>query len=299
MQDKISARQRPFLGVMAAAVSALLILSPAANAWEINFNENHLAATPDINGIPQGLIIDNEYATPGNITGDSSLTATFTGRWKDGSTNDTNGWRRPLVLFDSNNPTGGDGDLGAPFTHVTTGQVKNPGNILIIHEQYHEQYSGCRNSGGSSVVGYTNTNGYTQNAVSCDNPDDNASGGRFEINFNKDITLSSIDFFDIEGAETTNDNEIKLFDANGNQIMDNAFYTPDTGGDNKWAAVDFGDIGGIRRIEIGCKGSCAIGDIKGVNDTPPAIPEPAGVGFLLAGLGWVMMMRRRRRSAAC
>jgi len=127
-------------------------------------------------------------------------------------------------LFDSNNPTGGDGDLGAPFTHVTTGQVKNPGNILIIHEQY----SGCRNSGGSSVVGYTNTNGYTQNAVSCDNPDDNASGGRFEINFNKDITLSSIDFFDIEGAETTNDNEIKLFDANGNQIMDNAFYTPFT-----------------------------------------------------------------------
>lgn len=253
MQDKISARQRPFWGVMAAAVSALLILSPAANAWEINFNENHLAATPDINGIPQGLIIDNEYATLGNITGDSSLTATFTGRWKDGSTNDTNGWRRPLVLFDSNNPTGGDGDLGAPFTHVTTGQVKNPGNILIIHEQYHEQYSGCRNSGGSSVVGYTNTNGYTQNAVSCDNPDDNASGGRFEINFNKDITLSSIDFFDIEGAETTNDNEIKLFDANGNQIMDNAFYTPDTGGDNKWAAVDFGDIGGTGGSRLGVR----------------------------------------------
>ena len=249
MQDKISARQRPFWGVMAAAVSALLILSPAANAWEINFNENHLAATPDINGIPQGLIIDNEYATPGNITGDSSLTATFTGRWKDGSANDTNGWRRPLVLFDSNNPTGGDGDLGAPFTHVTTGQVKNPGNILIIHEQY----SGCRNSGGSSVVGYTNTNGYTQNAVSCDNPDDNASGGRFEINFNKDITLSSIDFFDIEGAETTNDNEIKLFDANGNQIMDNAFYTPDTGGDNKWAAVDFGDIGGTGGSRLGVR----------------------------------------------
>jgi len=249
MHDKISARQRPFWGVMAAAVSALLILSPAANAWEINFNENHLAATPDINGIPQGLIIDNEYATPGNITGDSSLTATFTGRWKDGSTNDTNGWRRPLVLFDSNNPTGGDGDFGAPFTHVTTGQVKNPGNILIIHEQY----SGCRNSGGSSVVGYTNTNGYTQNAVSCDNPDDNASGGRFEINFNKDITLSSIDFFDIEGAETTNDNEIKLFDANGNQIMDNAFYTPDTGGDNKWAAVDFGDIGGTGGSRLGVR----------------------------------------------
>ncbi len=249
------------------------------------------------------MIIDDEYATPGNITGDSSLTATFTGRWKDGSSNDINGWCRPLVLFDSDNPTGGDGDLGAPFTHVTTGQVKNPGNILIVHEQY----SSCRNSSGASVVGYTNTNGWTQNAVSCDDPDDNASGGRFEISFNfhltrtsrnKDITLSSIDFFDIEGAETTNDNEIKLFDANGNQIMDNAFCTPDTGGDNKWAAVDFGDISGIRRIEIGCKGSCAIGDIKGVNDTPPVLPEPAGAGFLLAGLGWVMMMRRRKAATA-
>ncbi len=292
MLSKLLACRRSVWGVLAAAVSALLILGQpahATNSWIITGDENHLPSSPPIGGIPQGTIIDDEYSSTGTISGDSSLTATFAGRWKDGSGNDTSGWRRPIVLFDSNNPTGGDGDFGAPFTHVTTGQVKNPNNIMILHEQY----SSCRNASGSSVVGYTNTNGWTQNAVSCDGPDDNASGGRFEITFNKDIILSSIDFFDIEGSETTNDNEIKLFDANGNQIMDNAFYTPDTGGDNKWAAVDFGDVGGIRRIEIGCKGSCAIGDIEGKTSGPPAIPEPAGVGFLFVGLGWMMMRRRR------
>ncbi|MCK5346144.1 MAG: hypothetical protein KAR20_22190, partial [Candidatus Heimdallarchaeota archaeon] len=76
------------------------------------------------------------------------------------------------VIFDTRNVTGDDYDL------VPEGyDIDNDGNVLIIHE--------TKNCG----------------ATSCDEPDDEASGGTFYFDFASLITLKSIDFFDIETDE--------------------------------------------------------------------------------------------------
>jgi len=273
-------------GVLAAA----LVISSSVHAWTIDFEDSFLdLPNPVVSGQVQGRIIDDEFSTPGlidptAIDHDPTLTASFDGFKLNGNNN-------PLVLFNSNSPTGGDYDLGAPFTHADTNQVLNPGQILILHEQ--PRY--CRKANGARV------NGNNANAVSCDDPDDRANGGEFQIEFNKAVTLQSIDFFDIEYNETLPpdpNNEITLFDVNGNQILGaGAFYTPSTGGDNKWKDVIF-NVAGVAKIKIKCSGSCAIDNIRGTDDgTPPTgVPEPSTVLLFAAGLiggGWY---RRRKKT---
>jgi hypothetical protein len=281
--DNLKREYRPRLLVTAIACAFIAVASPAS-AWEINFEDSFLDLTPSVvGGEFQGRIIDDEFATPGRIsTTDPSLTAIFTGYSGGASGNTT-----PPVLFDTNNPTGGDTDLGAPFTNVATGEVLLPGYILILHEKPNK----CRNSSGAQVQFSTGT------AVSCDDPDDIGArpAGRFEIEFNKPITLQTIDFFDVETAESGPgpNNEIVLYDVDGSQILDNGpFYTPDTGGDNKWSQVVFNTIG-VKKIELRMAGSGGIDNITG---DIGAIPEPGTSAAFLAGLMVLGVARRRRRA---
>lgn len=277
-------------------VSAALLISAPANAWTIDFEDSFLdLPNPVVSGQVQGRIIDDEFSTPGLIDPtatdhDPTLTASFSG-FK------TNGNNNPIVMFDSDNPTGGDYDLAAPFYHYgndanhTNGEILNPGQILILHEQPYY----CRNAAGGRV------NGNSSSAVSCDDPDDRI-GGMFVIEFNKAITLESIDFFDIEYAEGHPDgpsNEILLFDINGDQILTaGPFYTPSTGGDNKWKDLDF-NVAGVAKIKINCEGSCAIDNIKGTNsgDPPSEVSEPSALLIFGVGLFGAGVLRRRRRIA--
>ena len=272
-------------------LSTALLLSAPASAWEINFEDSFLdLPNPVVSGQIQGRIIDDEFATAGRIDPnavdhDPTLTATFGAFRPNGSTNQV-----PAVLFNSNAYTGGDPDLAAPFFHADTNVVKNPGQILILHEQP----SNCRNASGGQV------NGNSSSAVSCDDPDDIGArpGGRFEIEFNKAITLTSIDFFDVEEPEPGPDatNEILLFDVDGNQILDGSpFYTPDTGGDNKWKEVVF-NVVGVKKIEIRMAGSGAIDNIRGTNNPQSdQIPEPSTILIFGAGILGAGIARRRRR----
>ena len=272
-------------------LSSALLLSAPASAWEINFEDSFLdLPNPVVSGQVQGRIIDDEFATAGRIDPnaadhDPTLTAMFSAFRPNGSTNQI-----PAVLFNSNSPTGGDPDLGAPFFHADTGAVKNPGQILILHEQP----SNCRNASGGQV------NGNSSSAVSCDDPDDIGArpAGRFEIEFNKAITLTSIDFFDVEEPEAGPGatNEILLFDVDGNQILDSApFYTPDTGGDNKWKEVVF-NVVGVKKIELRMAGSGAIDNIRGTNiPQSDEIPEPSTMLIFGAGMLGAAIVRRRRR----
>ena len=273
-------------------VSAALLMSAPASAWTIDFEDSFLdLPNPVVYGQVQGRIIDDEFSTPGLIgvgatDHDPTLTASFSG-YK------TNGYANPVVMFDSNNPTGGDYDLAAPFYHNgtdanhTNGEILNPGNILILHEQP----SYCRNASGGQVSGNSSS------AVSCDDPDDRI-GGMFVIEFNKGITLESIDFFDVESSEANSNNEILLFDISGDQILSaGPFYTPSTGGDNKWKDVVFG-VAGVAKIKIKCEGSCAIDNIKGTQPGDPpvnTVPEPSSLLVFGLGIFGVTVLRRRQR----
>jgi hypothetical protein len=267
----------------------VLLISVTASAWTIDFEDSFLdLPNPVVSGKQQGRIIDDEFSTPGLIDPtatdhDPTLSASFDGFKTNGNTN-------PLVLFHSGNPTGGDYDLAAPFTNPHTGEVKNPGQILILHENPRN----CRKSSGRR------TNGNNASAVSCDNPDDLADGGMFVIEFNKAVTLQSIDFFDVEYSEAHQNgpsNEILLFDINGDQVLrGGAFYTPSTGGDNKWKDLAF-NVGGVAKIKINCEGSCAIDNIKGGNDGDPPgneVPEPPALLIFAMGLIGLVAYRRRR-----
>lgn len=224
------------------ALAAAVALAPNAAALVIDFE-----------GLGAGTIVDNEYADLGitisALNFDNNLDL--------------------AVVFDTNNPTGGDSDLGGPFTAGPDNNLGSiaPGNVLIIQEN-----DNC-------------------NALTCTTPDDEGSrpGGQFTFEFDQAVTLNSIDFFDVELPEAGpgEDNRISLFDINGGLIALN-FFTPDTGGDNQWARTFFG-VEGVARIVINMGGSGAIDNID-----VTVVPVPAALPLFLTALGGLGFMRKRK-----
>lgn len=97
-------------------------------------------------------------------------------------------------------------------------------------------------------------------------------------------------------------NEVRILDVDGNQIMDDAFYVPSTGGDNKWAMLNFGGVRQISTINGDLSGGSqfqtASFDTTGYNPEDPAaidIPEPASAPMLVLGLGALAWLHRRYR----
>ena len=213
------------------------------------------ASVIDFEDQAPGTIIDTEYASVVDI-----------------SVINRGGGPNLGVLFDTTAETasGGDDDLLGPFnTHnpeLASGFVT--GNVLIIQE--HDK------SCDTDV---------------CTNPDDEGSrpAGTFIFNFVSVITLESIDFFDVETAENgkTENNRIRLFDSDNNEIPDE-FFTPDTGGDNMWNQLVF-NVEGVKRIELNLGGSGAIDNIRYT-----VIPVPAAVWLFGSGLIGLIALARRK-----
>ena len=212
------------------------------------------AITIDFEDIQAGTIVDDEY----NILGATISAFNF-----------SNGLDL-AVVFDTNNPTGGDTDLGGPFTAGPGNNLGSisPGNVLIIQEN-----DNCDDS-------------------SCTTPDEEGSrpAGQFVIEFDVAVRLDSIDFFDIELPEAgpTDDNLISLFDSSGS-LIDLLFHTPETGGDNQWMRSIFG-VEDVSRIEINMGGSGAIDNIT-YTQTP--VPVPGALILFVSALGGFGFMRKR------
>jgi hypothetical protein len=218
------------------------------------------AAVLDFEGFGLGRVIDDEYAgvavsgKNGGVGPDAAIT------------------------FDTANPTGGDYDLGGPFSSPHNDALSrsfDPGNVLIIQEQDTCDFG----------AGY------------CREPDDTGGGGVFNIEFDSAVRLESIDFFDIEFDEdnANPDSEIHLFDASGAEIQAGTFFVPFTGGDNTWNQLSIG-VGGVKRLQIELAGSGAIDNIVYASDVVLATPVPAaGLLFFsgLMGLGVVARAKGR------
>ena len=208
-------------------------------------------------GFNKGTIIDDEYAISHGVT--------IRGYNSDRNADNI------AVVFDTLANNTADPDLEAPF-YNTDGKnlgTANPGNVLIIHEHPGE----C-------------------NATSCGNdPDDEGSrpAGYFDLVFDQEVTLNSIDFFDVEAAENGNTWRNKItFTGSGSY---SPMYTPATGGDNTWTRLDF-NLVGVSSVRIRLGGSGAIDNIN----YSMQVPTPSVFLMFAAGLVW--LARRRRTLSA-
>lgn len=224
------------------ATVCLLLASSAASATVVDFDD-----------YSAGTIIDDEYAAgpgPGGV---------FI------SADNFNNALDVAVVFDTNNITGGDTDLRAPFFRGD--EALSPGNVLIIQE-----------NGPCS-------------ATACDVPDDEGAraAGKFILEFVVPVILESIDFFDIEEPESMG--SIQLFDNQG-ALLPDMFAVPDTGGNNTWDSVVF-NVVGVKRVEILMGGSGAIDNIAF-----SVIPVPAAAWLFSSSFLLLAGLRRRMVQSA-
>lgn len=216
-----------------------------------------MPVTVDFEAYAAGTVIDDEYASLG-------LTISATG----GS--------NQAMVFDTNNPTGGDTDLAGPFDTPTSGGTDNfsPGNVLIISED-----------GDSS------------------DPDDNARGGTITFAFDHLVEFIDINIFDIDLGET-----LDLTFAGGS-LEDSAMITGDLVGNGNYLsfATTFLAIRGqtieeflgfpltFTTLTLSFSGSGAVDDLKFAPVSE--VPLPAAAPLLLMGLGGLSLASRRRRKA--
>lgn len=214
------------------------------------------ATVINFDDLAPGTIVDSEYASLVDIRVDNRGGGPDLG-----------------VAFDTTDltPAGGDYDLVGPFNTYNPDLTNGfeTGNVLIIQEH-----------------------SYSCDGNTCGTPDDEGSrpAGTFYFEFNTVITLESIDFFDVETAEngTTDNNAIRLFDVDNNELMPGTFFTPDTGGDNMWDQLTF-NVDGVKRIELNLGGSGAIDNI-----TFTVVPVPAAAWLFGSGLIGLIGLARRK-----
>lgn len=174
-----------------------------------------------------------------------------------------------LVIFDSTQPgtrDDGDPDLGSPFTNAA-GETSNPGNILIIGET----------PGADSSPGDTDSN-----------PDDNGRGGQIIFTFRSPITFTGFSVFD-------NVTDFNVFSNLGSILPD-----VDLALENDFATFVESDLNGnavgISSLTFDFERSS--GAIDGLTFEVAAVPLPASLPLLFAGLGGLGLVARRRKNAA-
>lgn len=186
------------------------------------------------------------------------------------------------IVFDTTDPgtaADGDPDLGAPFYDAFTGPAPrsgtptatanklNPLNVLIIGEKP------SADSGPDT------------------NPDDNGRGGMISIAFDIAVTFMGFDLFDdVDGfVAEGRDGDGNLVGTSGPISMDYDNQFTSLGGLN-WENVSL--------LTFDFKGASGAIDSLAFADPDggPVVPVPAALPLLLAGIGGLGLLGRRRKS---
>jgi len=136
-----------------------------------------------------------------------------------------------VIIFDSNNPTGGDLDLGGPW-----------GNILIIAEDNVD-------SNGDGLV---------------DDPDDEAKGGIIIFYSNNSCSTLGFDLIDFEENEGNSGTLVIILESGGSVNIPFTDFEGSVWGDNSHNSISIPaeDIGGtFKQVEFHFNGSGAIDNI--------------------------------------
>ncbi len=209
-------------------------------------------------------------AAPVTLSFDGVGAGTVISNQASGLTVSAMGGSGEAITFDTNNPTGGDADLGGPFTRVGPDLGSVPAeNVLIISED------------GDLA-----------------DPDDNASGGTFSFDFDDVVTFIGFDGVDLTDAganlivrlfDAEDDDEIFSFDFGaelGLDVGDNEFFS-------FFANVFGSGVDGVGLAQIELTGSGAIDNL--VFD-PEVVPLPGAFALLFSGVAGLGFAMRRGRS---
>ena len=146
------------------------------------------------------------------------------------------------IIFDSNNPTGGDNDLGRPWKTGNLPSNTDLGNIIIIAEDDVD-------SNGDGLV---------------DDPDDEAQGGKIIFQSSNSCSTLGFTLIDFEEKEGNSGTLVIILESGGSVNIPFKDFKGVSYGDNSANAVSIPaeDIGGtFKRVEFHFNGSGAIDNV--------------------------------------
>ncbi|EWH10124.1 hypothetical protein DS2_09267 [Catenovulum agarivorans DS-2] len=217
-----------------------------------------------------------------------------------------------------------DADLQAPFTQAGGTEEYSPGNIVILQEDKSQSYwidgqkqtinpeHTCfeNNDTSQSVKGHCTIvddegrKAKPSDVIFADDPNDEfdvvqyneKKSGHILIELTEDVTLKSINFFDIANHE---DSYVITSDADGNHIE--TVQVPGMGArsasDRKWATVNFSEIETVRRIFISLGGSGGFSDIK-LAKVAQEVSEPGMLAVFMLAIAGLAVRNRKSKLAA-
>jgi len=243
--------------------SCLWALAILAAVGLFVFTPQHAQAdTITFDALPTGTVLANQFAASHGV--------------RFSATNNTSYHPDKLVIFDTNNYTGGDLDLAYPWTGGNlNGQPL--GKIFIIAENTRD----CNNDG------------------LIDNPDDEARGGTVTVKF--DELLASFRFDQVD-RDDANGEKVRIYKEG--TLLDTITYVEMAAMDSTieygnrkanrlpWITSDMvGDF--FDEVRISVSGSHGFDTISFTS--PPVVPEPATMLLLTSAAVPVILRRRHKK----
>jgi hypothetical protein len=229
-------RHRTNIGAAALVAAVLVVLSIHPSG----------ATVIDFNGLAAGTVLAGESPSGGAVSEKPFADFTL-------SCINTGGGPNSLLLFDSQNPTGGDDDLGTPNV-----DFDGPG----------VGWGGSSGRPGENDTSWGNLVIVAENLKDCDDdglvddPDDEAGGGVIIFEFERAVVVLRIVLVDIDYDESA---EVRLYDESGLA----ATLSAQALGNNSVQTLDGGAQLGIHRMEIELSSSGAVAEVEYVLDTTP------------------------------
>jgi len=210
------------------------------------------------------------HATPVTITFDGLAAGTVVDTEIPGVTVSATGGSGQAIIFDSNNPTGEDEDLGAGFTLVGPNTGPAPAaSLLIISED------------GDLA-----------------DPDDNGGGGIFTFDF--DGVVNFIGFTGVDFNDASANLIVSLFDEGGAEVFSYDFNANSSlsVGDNEYYSFFTNVFGsGIMGVALATIELTGSGAIDNLTFDANAVPIPGAIPLLFSGIAGLGFAMRKKRAA--